>query len=60
MIQGRAVLNYPWQVFQHGHSGWWWTDANSVISRKSYPTEEEAQAAMERYQVAREIETPRS
>lgn len=47
MIHGRQIKDYPWQVFHYGHFGWWWTDANSVISRHSYATEAEARQDME-------------
>lgn len=47
MIRGRRIdENYCWRVFQHGHSGWWYTDGCGVVCRQPYAMREGAEEAM--------------
>lgn len=48
MIHGREIKGYHWKVFQHGHTGWWWTDGRGVVSRCAYATKESAASDMEK------------
>lgn len=47
MIQDRELTDMPWKVFQHGHTGWWWTDANSRVCPVPLKTKSEAEAQMQ-------------
>jgi hypothetical protein len=46
MIQGRAFDGHHWSVFQHDHSGWWYTDGHGVVCRIPFNTQGEAMSAM--------------
>jgi hypothetical protein len=46
MIRNRGLTNYPWKVFQHGHTGWWFTDGDSDVCVIPYSTKTEAEEAM--------------
>jgi hypothetical protein len=46
MISNRELTEFAWRVFQHGHFGWWFTNANSRICARAYPSQRAAMDAM--------------